>query len=211
MSCRAESFEYVGFWTRVLATVLDGAICTSVNVSIWFLFDYHRWAVEHRSMMPDLASALFWLSFFIWFVMRFGGTPGKLIVGIRIVDTRGRFLNLNRAMRRELVPNIVMSVAYLMQTYRALATYPESAPRGTFVEIGTLLTDYGQPFSSIATAMSFLIFIDIGAILFTQNRQAVHDLIAGSYVITKSSYANLSESTPETVMVAAGKPAECAE
>ncbi len=39
----------------------------------------------------------------------------------------------------------------------------------------------------------FALLADIGLILFNQKKRAIHDFIAGSYVITKDSYTALAE------------------
>lgn len=197
MKDRSNQFEYVGFWTRVWARILDVVVLLPLSLSMVFLFGSTGWAVEHRSIALELVLAVLWIGLYMWCVMRFGGTPGKLIAGIRIVNTQGQYLNLKRALRRELVPNILLNVVYLLQMYKALSTYPESAPRETIIEIGTLINDYGQPFTGIATVLGYIVFVDIGMVLLTRKKQALHDLIAGSFVITKRSYLSQLDSVDE--------------
>jgi len=56
------------------------------------------------------------------------------------------------------------------------------------VEIGQLMKEYGQPFSSVTTFLAMLTYVDIGAVLFNTKKKALHDYIADTIVITKSSY-----------------------
>lgn len=206
-----NQFEYVGFWMRVWAAILDAVILLPLTLSMVFLFGSTGWAVEHRTIALELALAVLWIGLYMWCVMRFGGTPGKLIVGIRIVDAQGQYLNFKRALRRELVPNILLNVVYLMQMYKALSTYPESAPRETIIEIGTIINDYGQPFTQIATLLGFLVYLDIGMVLFSRKKQALHDLIAGSFVITKRSYLSQLDAVEEVEVSPPGLESQYAE
>ena len=55
------------------------------------------------------------------------------------------------------------------------------------------MNEYGQPFSIVAMILAYAIYLDIGVILFNRKKRAVHDFIAGSYVITNKSYRGLAE------------------
>ena len=77
--------------------------------------------------------------------------------------------------------------------WKAFTTYPDSPPHTSFLEIGKLMNEYGQPFATIAMILAVSAYADIGAILFNRQKRAIHDLIAGSYVITKKSYGECAE------------------
>jgi uncharacterized RDD family membrane protein YckC len=52
--------------------------------------------------------------YFVWTVMRFGGTPAKLLMGLRIVDTRtGDRLDYQQAILREIIGKLVTGVSVL--------------------------------------------------------------------------------------------------
>jgi len=180
-----ERFEYVGFGKRAAAALLDGLIAF---VIIPIQLVAVPWGAEHRTVLPDLLLAAVLTSFYVAMVIRFGGTPGKLLLGIRIVDARGEFLGIARALRREIYPNIFFNVLSFIQTALAFARYPESTPHATFYEVAILVRDYGQPLSPIIEVLYYSVFLDIGVVLFNKKKRAIHDFIAGSYVITKDSY-----------------------
>jgi uncharacterized RDD family membrane protein YckC len=69
--------EYAGFGPRLLAAAIDGLIFFVVSVPLGVLF------FELSPAMPLLAGAAA-----VAFWRRYGATPGKLAVGVRIVDAR---------------------------------------------------------------------------------------------------------------------------
>lgn len=193
---RSGQFVYVGFWTRVQAAFLDALIGLAfLPLHFWM----GPWGATHRTVVLDVAFYVAWTAFYIFTVIRFGGTPGKLIVGIRIVDSHGCYLRIGRAVRRELFPNLLYSILGVLQAWVAYSRFPESEPHETFLEVGRLVAEYGHPISDIAGVMSFAVLADIGLILFNAKKRAIHDFIAGSYVITKDSYQNHQEAamTPD--------------
>jgi uncharacterized RDD family membrane protein YckC len=190
MTDRTDEFIFVGFWKRVLAALIDAGIGWAfIPITTPLMI----WTITHRNILPETLWSLVWTILWLWVVVRFGGTPGKLIIGVRIVDTRGQFLSWGRAVRRIIFPSLVLTINSHLQMWRALSTYPDSAPHSSFLEIGGLLNEYGQPFAMLAMVLGLLVYADIGAVLFNRKKRALHDFIAGSYVITKKSYRELAE------------------
>lgn len=181
----------MGFWKRVLATLIDAAITWAfVPITI----PLTSWTIGHRNILPELIWSIVWTTIWLWLVVRFGGTPGKLAIRVRIVDANGHFLSWARAVLRILLPALVMKVNSLLKMWKAISTYPESTPHSSFWEIGRIMNEYsGQPFTTITTILIIFAYVDIGVILFNRKKRAIHDFIAGSYVITKRSYQELTE------------------
>jgi uncharacterized RDD family membrane protein YckC len=81
-------FEYLGFWKRVLASIVDNLIVGVVFVPIGIVLlavISDRQAAEItdtgiRMVVPALAIVLLWTYF--------GATPGKMIFGAKIVDAK---------------------------------------------------------------------------------------------------------------------------
>ncbi|MEO8101297.1 MAG: RDD family protein [Betaproteobacteria bacterium] len=83
--------EYVGFWARVLAAVVDSicALMIIVPVIVWVYGPGYLSQIEGKLvagpvdflvqyLLPAVAVVLFWLAR--------GATPGKMVIGARIVD-----------------------------------------------------------------------------------------------------------------------------
>ncbi len=101
----SAELNYAGFWTRFVAKILDGWIVwIPINILCYSLFEIE--VVYAPEMAP--AEAFFTLfSFYLvgisytWLLTwKFGGTPGKLILGLRVVTANGEPIDLWRALGR---------------------------------------------------------------------------------------------------------------
>ncbi|TXK64582.1 RDD family protein [Alkalisalibacterium limincola] len=86
-----DDFQYVGFWARVGATVIDVIIILCITVPLTLMiygFAYYDSTaivagpadILINWIMPAVAVILLWL--------KFQATPGKMVVGARVVDAR---------------------------------------------------------------------------------------------------------------------------
>ena len=126
----------------------------------------------------------------MWLVVRFGGTPGKLVIKARIVRNNGKYLNWGQAFLRMLIPSIIISINSHLMQWNSIITWPSETHINSFMEMGRVMNEYGQPFATISDFLCIIIYIDILVILFNKKKRAIHDFIAGSYVITKKSLEN---------------------
>ena len=183
-------FKYVGFWKRVLAILIDTAIwlpvivlscdsCTGVWRIVIFLFTY-------RGMSFGRLYGFGW-----WCASE--GTHGKLIVGVPRVHRRASFLSWVRAIRR-IIPSVVGSVISILAFRAAAIHYPSFflAPPSSLMELGRFMAEYGQPYILFFFTSWLVVYIDFGAILLNKKKRAIHDFIAGSYVITRTSYDQMN-------------------
>jgi uncharacterized RDD family membrane protein YckC len=193
MNDKTFGFVFVGFWKRVVAALIDAAIGVAfLPITVPLM----KWSFGHRTIFPQVVWSVVWTVVWLWLVVRFGGTPGKLAIGARIVNAEGRFLSWGNAVLRVL-PGLVISANSLLRMAVTMRRYPDSAPHSSFMEIGRLMNEYAQPYSTIALVLSLFIYIDIGVILFNRQKRAIHDFIAGSYVITRDSYRAVGEPGPD--------------
>lgn len=103
-----RDLEYVGFWPRVLASIIDSILICVVTLPLLRLiygptyFDQSgtRWILGPADFLiswvfPAVAVVLFW-------VYR-EATPGKMAIGARVVDAEtGRVLSIGQAIGRYL-------------------------------------------------------------------------------------------------------------
>ncbi len=120
--------RFGGFWIRVLARMIDGAILWAFFLVLIFIWEA---AMRRILFNPTRATAsdfvTVWAGFGViyllstaalfvyesWFLSRRGATPGKLAVGLRVVRADGGSLSLKRSMGR--------SLAYLLNSMVPLA------------------------------------------------------------------------------------------
>jgi uncharacterized RDD family membrane protein YckC len=101
-----EELEYVGFWPRVWASIVDTAIILGVTLPVllaiygWAYFEDDRMVQGPADALiswglPAVAVILFWL--------KKQATPGKMIVSARVVDAvTGRTMSPGQSIGRYL-------------------------------------------------------------------------------------------------------------
>jgi uncharacterized RDD family membrane protein YckC len=114
------AFQYGGFWVRFVAALIDGIILGVASSAVQLLLlgsAYRPFANMREPMPPDQALAAFGammgtiaLSMLIgiaiaasyegFFVYRVGATPGKMVLGLKVVRPNGATVNLSRAIGR---------------------------------------------------------------------------------------------------------------
>lgn len=99
------ALEYIGFWTRFIAAIIDAIV-------VWFLiyilnFFISLLPVNYPFPLFALAGSLlyYWL-----FTGLKGQTPGKMLVGIKVVNVQGDRPGLASAALREIPGKIISTV-----------------------------------------------------------------------------------------------------
>ena len=86
---KAHDWEYVGFWKRVLATLVDTVIMLAITTPVLYIAyrsSYWGNGKTVNSVVDVVMSYVFPTVAVIWLWHRFGSTPGKMLFGARIVD-----------------------------------------------------------------------------------------------------------------------------
>ena len=114
--------EYVGFWPRVGASLIDTIIIFAVvgPLLVWIYGWESLIDPDSPFIKGPVDFLLSWIGpavFAIWFWMRPGATPGKMVIGARVVDaTTGHPVSFGQALGRYLgyfVSAIVMMLGYV--------------------------------------------------------------------------------------------------
>jgi uncharacterized RDD family membrane protein YckC len=147
---REEAALYCGFWIRLCARLLDGLFLSAVTVPLSLINEAIIFRLypfpgpgaaqfENTSTLGTLLAiqaAFILLGFLIafayevYFVGRFGGTPGKLLLRMRIIRSDSSRLTYRRAAIRffgKLLSDLTLYVGYIMVGFdsqrRALHDY----------------------------------------------------------------------------------------
>ncbi|SIN76158.1 Uncharacterized membrane protein YckC, RDD family [Singulisphaera sp. GP187] len=134
--------EYAGFWVRFVAVVIDGIVLFVLNLIVSFAIIFAGVAMKMDPVIAWLISCFFSAIIQIgYFPLMHSAerqaTYGKLAMGIKVTDLRGRRITFGRALGRE--------------------------------------------FAKFLSAIIFLIGYIMAA--FTERKQTLHDMIAGTLVI----------------------------
>src|SRR5580698_5657500 len=90
---------YVGFWKRLAAYALDFAIFLPYGIGVRHLIYSNKYALLGNFAVTSIFGLVFW----VYLVKRFGGSPGKLLMRIKIVKIDGGAVGYREAILRYLV------------------------------------------------------------------------------------------------------------
>ena len=119
--------RYAGFFIRLLAFFLDGLILGVAGAAI-LVAAVLMFAVQLRMQSPeevniklivlfDLGLMCMFILYSVFFLGRFGATPGKMICGLKVVTTDGSRLSYRRALARyfaQILSGMTLCIGYLM-------------------------------------------------------------------------------------------------
>jgi uncharacterized RDD family membrane protein YckC len=177
--------KYIGFWDRVGMRILD-ILITAIPFVLIYKYSLVL-SVKVESIYPFF---IYWIIFYVFYVfmtVRYGGTPGKLILKARIVSKSGSCLNIKNAILR-LGFYIPYSIVTILILQEGLNSNINSHDVLHFLSI------HKGTFKSIQVLLSFLIIIDEIYLIFNKKKRAIHDLLAGSFVVSKESALNIKDS-----------------
>src|SRR5215813_12055835 len=116
MNTPINRLQYAGFWPRLGALLLDLLIMLPLMVLVsWGSKRYRLFELYY--FFPSILIGLF---YGVYLVRRFGGTPGKLIVGVRIRKMSGEPVDYREAFLRylpEFLLGTLMSIALLISVF----------------------------------------------------------------------------------------------
>ena len=170
--------DYIGFWKRVLIHFIDFLILALPTYAL------NRISVSAAESMdsafPLLIQFVLLTGFNLFMVVRYGGTPGKLIFKVRIINEEAGYLSLKQAVIRDSFFIINAFLAVIV----SLDTKELSAVSSSLVNWSPLATDLNVFFG-------WVIVIDCLIIVFTRRNRALHDMMAGTFVVNKAAIDHL--------------------
>jgi uncharacterized RDD family membrane protein YckC len=174
---------YAGFWKRFSAGWIDAFII----LPLVFLFTWIEGFDKTLAIFIAIPSAVLFAMFNVFFNARFGGTPGKLAVGIRITKPDGSKIGWADAWKRS---SVDLAFAFIILIVEVLALM--NVDSGQYVALGwferTQLLQKSYPSwynTSIIYLQQVWIWSEVVVLLFNKRKRAIHDFIAGTVVINK--------------------------
>ena len=122
------AMNYAGFWIRFAAKLIDGVIIWVVQMAAMLVFGPMLGLNFFSSEPPTNFSFLFLYPFLfaasifysVWFVGKYGATPGKMALGLKIISSSGDSISYVKALARffaEMVSAIICYVGYIMAAF----------------------------------------------------------------------------------------------
>jgi uncharacterized RDD family membrane protein YckC len=127
-------FRYAGFWIRFGAKIIDGLI---IGVPLMIVLFVVMFAVIHPTrqqpqqvsvlpaLMPSFIQIFFLfvqMAYEIFFIGKYGATPGKMACGIRVVTAEGGKVSYARATGRffsEMLSGLICYIGYIIVAFDA--------------------------------------------------------------------------------------------
>lgn len=188
-----SSVRYAGFWQRALATIIDGVVLLMfmplANILIVYSF-------EHQSLFPQFYNSFFIYGVGLFMIIQFGGTPGKLFLGLRIVNEKKQFISINSSVLRSLL-TLIFILIYSLQFRYAFLNAPNLARHYTLNEVAYFVNSYGGVYKIINLSLFALYVADLMAITFNSEKRALHDFVAGTYVVKNNKGGCVSNDVKE--------------
>ena len=177
---REYELEYGGFWIRVGAYFLDFLLLLPL-VAIQYVGA--QWSSRYFIYSP-VPVVLIMCFYYIYLVMRFGGTPGKRALKLRIAMEDGTKVTGRAAWLRYL-PWLVFTALSSLATFAAA----RHASDATYLSLGYLqkfayLNSIGPSWSGkVSLALQLWMIATVIVMLCNYRRRAIHDFMAGTVVL----------------------------
>jgi len=177
-----EETIYAGFWRRLGAFLVDALI---LSPSI-FLIIYINNAGRLNYLYTLIPSHIFYIFYGVYCVKRWGGTPGKLICKIKIININGNPVGWKEAILRYIVDFIFSVISSIGMIIVILGMTDYQYTSMTFLERSKWMTNH-MPFWYTLNEYLLQIWMwsEFIVLLLNKRKRALHDFIAGTVVIKK--------------------------
>lgn len=168
-----EEVEYIGFWPRLAAALID----TLVLAPIFAFSFYNIFNLKSLVLMYGLTLlSVLYKPLLEW---KRGATIGKSAIGIKVVDYNLEKMNLDQSMTRY-IPWLINSIFSLFSsTYLFMS--PKFNQMDGFIEMGEITNT--SPIQTASSIYSVIFLIIVGRLIFDSKGQGFHDLFAKTYCI----------------------------
>ncbi|MHB8901856.1 MAG: RDD family protein [Thermoguttaceae bacterium] len=173
---------YAGFWIRLCARFADAFIIMPIAFSFVWLKGFDR----TLAIAITIPSSILFAMYNVFFNARFGGTPGKLAVGIRITRPDGSPIGWTEAWKRSAVDLVFAFIVLVVQVWGLTQVDPGRYASLGWIERARLVNEYAPMwYSSVSILEQAWIWSEVVVLLFNNRRRAIHDFIAGTVVVKK--------------------------
>lgn len=185
---------YAGFWARLGSILLDALFILPFGLLILALNS----ADKNMYLLTAVMQLLFVLWYHVYLPKKYGGTPGKLIVGIKIIRIDGQPIEWSEAVLRQIVSLGFMSFYIffsIISVAHADGEYYQSLNWGEQARYINAFSP--EIFILVKTLENIWVYGELIVLLTNKRKRAIHDYIARTVVI-KAKYAGLIQDVMES-------------
>ncbi|WP_046019653.1 RDD family protein [Marinomonas sp. S3726] len=174
--------EYAGFWKRFWSFCLDTLIMAPI-IAFTFWGNEQSRLFQLYYLIPNL---LFGLWFYVYLVKRYGGTPGKLILKIKITKLDGSDVSYREAALRYSVLFVLSIFSAIPMILAAQGMSDTEYFSMNWQERSLVLIERSPSwYNLVSIAMNVWVWSEFIVMLTNKKRRAIHDFIAGTIVINR--------------------------
>ena len=175
---------YGGFWLRLGALFLDLLITSP----LMFLFLYLNHSEKNMYFYTISPYLLFQLWYNVYLPKKYGGTPGKLIAGIKIIRINGGAIGWKESVLRYCYYMVLMILSTLKMIICLSNADSVIYASLSWTKQTRYLTSISPQFSKFYMLSSLIwMFSEIITLLSNKRKRSVHDYIANT-VVVKTKY-----------------------
>ena len=177
-----EQRVYVGFWKRFVAGFADFVVLIPFIIFFTWLESIDR----NLAIIITIPSTALFALYHVIFNARFGGTLGKLLVGIRITRPDGSPIAWSHAWWRSSV-DLAFAFLFLCGNVWALSQIDPMTYSGLdwMMRAENLQQLHPAWFGLVFILQQVWVWSELIVLLFNKRKRAIHDFIAGTVVIKK--------------------------
>ena len=170
---------YAGFWLRLLAFFLDGYFIKELN-SFFESFDgYDRYSFVYTTLVTTVLMVIYE----VFVVKMFGGTPGKLILGLKIININGQDVGWKESFLRQFVFIAMRFIMIVVMIIIAFNTTDESFFSVAFEERTKFMLKQHPEMNWLVIIIFIWIFSELIVLLTNKRKRSIQDYMANTIVI----------------------------
>lgn len=175
-----DTLVYAGFWRRFAAFLLDFLVLLPLAIIDYFFSDYTRLFLVYW-LIPGI---LFGLWFHVYLVSRYGGTPGKLILKMKISMLDGTPVTLKASLLRY---SVTFVLAVLTSVALAMAVYnmtDEEYFSLEYIERSISVVQFAPSwYENVNLILIIWVYSEFITMLFNKKKRSFQDFMAGTVVV----------------------------
>jgi uncharacterized RDD family membrane protein YckC len=197
---------YAGFWKRACAAVVD----VWVTLPFYFVLAWLEGFGKMQAMAVAIPYTVLFAAYSIYFNKRFGGTLGKLAVGIRITKPDGSMIGWLEAWKRSAVDLAFAVLCLILNIWAMVGVDVNQWVTSSWLERQALLhAERPGWYAWVNILFQIWVWSELIVLLLNKRKRALHDFIAGTVVIHKKHMNGVNVAPAESTngpMTAPGLP-----
>ena len=177
-----EKPKYAGFFQRLGSLLIDAMILMPISFFVMWGNEQSRLFTLYY-FIPGL---IIMFLYHIYLVKEYGGTPGKLLLNIKITKLDETNVGYKEAIIRQII-NLILGVALQVYTILTILNMTDEEYFSyNWVTRGQAIIEYSPMWYYIILALTNIwVYSEFIVMLTNKERRAIHDFMAGTIVINK--------------------------